>query len=61
MASFFDRTSVNLVGVTLRNTDDCAFTSRQSFLIEFANCGEHNPKAHECSDNAWWRRVFGYA
>ena len=31
-----DRTSCDLVGVTLRNTDDCAFTSRQSFLAEFA-------------------------
>ena len=37
IASFFDRTSVNLVGVTLRNTDDCAFTSRQSFVGEFAD------------------------
>lgn len=34
---FFNRTTVALVGVTLRNTDDCAFTSRQSFLTEFAN------------------------
>ena len=37
IADFFDRTSFDLVGVTLRNTDDCAFTSRQSFLAEFAD------------------------
>lgn len=37
IARFFDATSFNLVGVTLRNTDDCAFTSRQSFLGEFAD------------------------
>ena len=37
IARFFDRTSFDLVGVTLRNTDDSAFTSRQSFLGEFAD------------------------
>lgn len=37
IASFFDRTSFDLVGVTLRNTDDCVFTSRHSFLGEFAD------------------------
>ena len=37
IARFFDRRSFGLVGVTLRNTDDCAFTSRQSFLGEFAD------------------------
>jgi len=37
VADFFDRTSFGLIGVTLRNTDDCAFTSRQSFLGEFAD------------------------
>jgi len=37
VAGFFDRTSPGLVGLTLRNTDDCAFTSRQSFLGEFAD------------------------
>ncbi|MCX9010597.1 MAG: radical SAM protein [Candidatus Methanoperedens sp.] len=36
IARFFKGTDFNLVGVTLRNTDDCAFTSRQSFLAEFA-------------------------
>lgn len=36
IADFFNRTAVGLVGVTLRNTDDCAFTSRQSFLGDFA-------------------------
>ena len=34
---FFGGRSVGLVGVTLRNTDDCAFSSRQSFLPEFAD------------------------
>jgi radical SAM superfamily enzyme YgiQ (UPF0313 family) len=37
IASFFEKTSFALVGVTLRNTDDSAFTSRQSFLAEFAD------------------------
>ena len=36
IAGFFEGPSFDLVGVTLRNTDDCAFTSRQSFLDEFA-------------------------
>ncbi len=29
---FFRHREFDLVGVTLRNTDDCVFTSRQSFL-----------------------------
>jgi radical SAM superfamily enzyme YgiQ (UPF0313 family) len=33
--NFFRANSYNLVGLTLRNTDDCAFTSRQSFLESF--------------------------
>jgi len=37
IVSFFDQMSFDLVGVTLRNTDDCAFTSRQSFVSEFAD------------------------
>jgi len=36
IGDFFDERSFDLVGMTLRNTDDCAFTSRQSFLAEFA-------------------------
>jgi radical SAM superfamily enzyme YgiQ (UPF0313 family) len=36
IATFFEKTSFALVGVTLRNSDDSAFTSRQSFLPEFA-------------------------
>jgi radical SAM superfamily enzyme YgiQ (UPF0313 family) len=35
LSGFLERTCFDLVGVTLRNTDDCAFTSRQSFLTEF--------------------------
>ena len=34
---FFDGANFGLVGVTLRNTDDCVFTSRQSFVGEFAD------------------------
>lgn len=37
VAGFFSDASDGLVGVTLRNTDDCAFTSRQSFLAPFAD------------------------
>ncbi|MEK7407967.1 MAG: B12-binding domain-containing radical SAM protein [Acidobacteriota bacterium] len=36
IARVLDGADFGLVGVTLRNTDDCAFTSRQSFLGEFA-------------------------
>jgi radical SAM superfamily enzyme YgiQ (UPF0313 family) len=32
---FFRQKEFDLVGVTLRNTDDCVFTSRQSFLDPF--------------------------
>jgi radical SAM superfamily enzyme YgiQ (UPF0313 family) len=35
-ADFFDAASYDLVGITLRNTDDCAFAGGQSFLGEFA-------------------------
>ena len=35
ISRFFDKAQFTLVGVTLRNTDDCAFPSRQSFLPEF--------------------------
>jgi radical SAM superfamily enzyme YgiQ (UPF0313 family) len=35
LESFFKRESFELVGLTLRNTDDCAFTSRRSFIDEF--------------------------
>ncbi|UCD87430.1 MAG: radical SAM protein [Desulfobacterales bacterium] len=34
---FLSGTNFDLIGVTLRNTDDCAYTSRQSFLGEFAD------------------------
>ena len=37
VVDFLDRAKFNLVGVTLRNTDDCAYTSRECFLGEFAN------------------------
>lgn len=32
---FFSRNNFDLAGVTLRNTDDCAFGGRQSFIEEF--------------------------
>lgn len=32
---FFKKSEFDLIGMTLRNTDDCAFTSRQSFVPEF--------------------------
>lgn len=37
IVNFLNETNFDLIGVTLRNTDDCAFTSRQSFLREFAD------------------------
>ncbi|MBW2149888.1 MAG: radical SAM protein [Deltaproteobacteria bacterium] len=37
ITGFFDGTNFDLVGVTLRNTDDCVFTSRQSFLGELVD------------------------
>jgi radical SAM superfamily enzyme YgiQ (UPF0313 family) len=36
LAQFFGKKNFGLVGVTLRNTDDCVFTSRQSFLDPFS-------------------------
>jgi hypothetical protein len=38
--AFFDNREVDLIGVTLRNSDDCAFTTRQSFLVPFASIVE---------------------
>jgi tryptophan 2-C-methyltransferase len=35
--NFFFAQSFDLVGLTLRNTDDCAFTSRQSFVGDFSD------------------------
>ncbi len=37
IARFFGREAFRLIGITLRNTDDCGFTSGQSFLREFAD------------------------
>lgn len=34
---FFRKSNPELVGVTLRNSDDCAFTSKDSFLQDFAD------------------------
>jgi radical SAM superfamily enzyme YgiQ (UPF0313 family) len=36
ITSFFSGASFDLVGITLRNTDDCASTSRESFLAPFS-------------------------
>jgi hypothetical protein len=35
ISKFFGKSEFGLVGMTLRNTDDCVFDSRQSFLPEF--------------------------
>jgi radical SAM superfamily enzyme YgiQ (UPF0313 family) len=37
IVNFFDKKDFDLVGITLRNTDDCVFTTRQSFLGEFTD------------------------
>jgi radical SAM superfamily enzyme YgiQ (UPF0313 family) len=34
-ARFLNGSDPKLIGITLRNTDDCAFTSRQSFISDF--------------------------
>ena len=34
---FFKKANFSLIGMTLRNTDDCAYTSRQSFLSGFVD------------------------
>jgi len=47
VADFFDNTSYELVGASLRNTDDCAFTSRQSFLDDFT---QTIAAVRECTD-----------
>ena len=48
VSRFFGGAEFGLVGVTLRNTDDCGFTSRQSFLPEFA--GTSRPLFLKTSD-----------
>lgn len=40
VAGFFGRSDYGLVGVTLRNTDDCAFTGGQSFVDAFAGIAD---------------------
>jgi hypothetical protein len=37
LVQFLKKNEFNLIGMTLRNTDDCAYTSRQSFLEGFAD------------------------
>jgi radical SAM superfamily enzyme YgiQ (UPF0313 family) len=37
IGDFMDETNFDLVGVTLRNTDDCTYTGRQSFIGQFAD------------------------
>lgn len=44
---FFSEKKFDLVGLTLRNTDDCAFTTRQSFINEFSDIVT---KIKNCSD-----------
>ena len=38
---FFQNNSPDMAAVTLRNTDDCGFTTRQSFLDEFSDILTH--------------------
>jgi hypothetical protein len=48
IAKFFKISEYGLIGMTLRNTDDCAFTSRQSFLpgfIDLAKAVKENSDA----------------
>ena len=40
IAAFFGRAEYGLIGITLRNTDDCGFTSRQSFVPDFVQTVE---------------------
>lgn len=37
IVNFFDKKDFDLVGITLRNTDDCTFSTRHSFLNEFTD------------------------
>jgi radical SAM superfamily enzyme YgiQ (UPF0313 family) len=37
IGQFFKKKSYGLVGISIRNTDDCAFTSRQSFVNDYRN------------------------
>ena len=37
IVNFFGKRDFDLVGISLRNTDDCAFATRQSFLSEFSD------------------------
>ena len=40
IAAFLGRAEYGLIGITLRNTDDCGFNSRQSFVPEFVQTVE---------------------
>jgi hypothetical protein len=40
IARFLNKSNYSLIGMTLRNTDDCAFTSRQSFISDFLDLTE---------------------
>ena len=35
ITGFLDQSEYGLIGITLRNTDDCVFTNRQSFIADF--------------------------
>jgi len=58
IADFFSVGRFDLAGFTLRNTDDCAFTSRQSFLEEFMGIVR---KAREHSDAPFIVGGVGYS
>jgi len=58
IADFFSVGNYDLAGFTLRNTDDCAFTSRQSFLEEFTGIVQ---KARKYSDAPFIVGGVGYS
>jgi len=58
ITDFFSAKDFGLVGFTLRNTDDCAFTSRQSFLEEFTGIVH---KAREYSEAPFVIGGVGYS
>ncbi len=58
ITDFFSDTRFDLVGFTLRNTDDCAFTSRQSFLEGFMDIVQ---KAREHSEAPFIVGGMGYS
>lgn len=61
IARFFKSSDFNLVGMTLRNTDDCAFTSWRSFTPEFVGLVEAVREDSSAPIVLGRRRIPGYA